>query len=99
MRASLARTEYADEDLSLLDVLAPQATKSEALEYLAALIGIELSSTMAIGDNWNDLGMLEGAGARSPDGKRSTELRIEGLRRNANQRRDGVAFAIEKYLL
>jgi hydroxymethylpyrimidine pyrophosphatase-like HAD family hydrolase len=97
--ASLARTEYVDEDLSLLDVLAPQATKSEALGYLAALMEIEISSTMAIGDNWNDLGMLEGAGLGVLMANAAEELRARGLAETRANDEAGVAFAISRYLL
>jgi hydroxymethylpyrimidine pyrophosphatase-like HAD family hydrolase len=97
--ASLARTEYLDEDLSLLDVLAKTATKYDALRYLAALLGIELSSTMAIGDNWNDLGMLERAGLGVLMANAADELRKRGLAATRSNDEAGVAYAISRYLL
>lgn len=48
--------------MAFLDVLGVEATKSKALEFLAALIELDLADLMAIGDNWNDLEMLERAG-------------------------------------
>jgi hypothetical protein len=97
--ASLARTEYLDEDLSLLDVLAAAATKSEALGYLAALMEIGISSTMAIGDNWNDLGMLERAGLGVLMANAADELRTRGFVETRSNDEAGVAFAISRYLL
>jgi len=98
-RASLARTEYPEEDLALLDVLGVEATKSKALEFLASLLGIDLSSTMAVGDNWNDLEMLETAGLGVIMGNADPELRSRGLADTRSNDESGVAYAIEKYLL
>lgn len=58
----LARTEYPDRDLSIVDILPAGCSKGAALLRLAARYGIEPASIMAIGDNWNDLSMLEIAG-------------------------------------
>jgi hydroxymethylpyrimidine pyrophosphatase-like HAD family hydrolase len=98
-RASLARTEYPDEDLALLDVLGVDATKSKALEFLASFLRIELSSTMAVGDNWNDLEMLETAGLGVIMGNADPELRSRGLAETRTNDEAGVAHAIHKFLL
>jgi hypothetical protein len=97
-RASLARTEYPEEDLSLLDVLGMEATKAKALEFLAALLGIDLASTMAIGDNWNDLEMLERAGLGVIMGNADPDLRKRGFAQTGTNEECGVAEAIERYL-
>ncbi len=98
-RASLARTEYPDEDLALLDVLGLEATKAKALEFLAAFLGIDLASTMAVGDNWNDLSMLERAGLGVLMANADPELRSLGFAETRTNDECGVAYAIEKYLL
>ena len=98
-RASLARTEYPEEDLALLDVLGVEATKSRALEFLASLLRIDLASTMAIGDNWNDLEMLEAAGLGVLMANADPELRSRGFAETRTNDECGVAYAIEKYLL
>ena len=59
---TLSRTEYPERDLSLLDILPAGCSKGAALRRLADTLGIELAGMMAIGDNWNDLSMLEIAG-------------------------------------
>ena len=56
------RTEYPARDLSILDLLPPGVSKGWALERLAARLGVDRKETMAIGDNWNDVDMLEWAG-------------------------------------
>jgi hydroxymethylpyrimidine pyrophosphatase-like HAD family hydrolase len=98
-RASLARTEYPDEDLALLDVLGVEATKSKALAFLAAHLGIDLAGTMAIGDNWNDVSMLELAGLGVVMANADPELRSLGFAETLSNEEAGVARAIEKYLL
>ncbi len=98
-RASLARTEYADEDLALLDVLGVEATKSKALRFLTTLLRIEPSSAMAVGDNWNDLEMLETAGLGVIMANADPELRRRGFTETSSNDECGVADAIERYLL
>ena len=56
------RTEYPGRDLSILDILPPGCSKGSALERLAASLGIRREEVMAIGDNYNDVEMLNYAG-------------------------------------
>ncbi|HEX4311347.1 MAG TPA: HAD family hydrolase [Acidobacteriaceae bacterium] len=56
------RTEYPARDLSILDILPPGCSKGAALQRLAEQRGLAREEIMAIGDNWNDLEMLEAAG-------------------------------------
>lgn len=98
-KVSLARTEYEARDLALLDVLAPRATKDEALRFVARRSGILLEETMAIGDNWNDLGMLEAAGFAVVMANAAPELRSRGFAITGNNDEGGVAQAIERYVL
>jgi Cof subfamily protein (haloacid dehalogenase superfamily) len=58
----LHRTEYASRDLTILDILPPGCSKGAALRRLAKQRGVAPEEVMAIGDNWNDLEMLEFAG-------------------------------------
>ncbi len=58
----LARTEYPDRDLSIVDILPAGCSKGAAILRLARGYNIQPSEIMAIGDNWNDLSMLEIAG-------------------------------------
>jgi hypothetical protein len=98
-RASLVRTEYPEEELALLDVLGIEATKARALEFLASHLEIDLSSTMAVGDNWNDLEMLERAGLGVVMANADPKLRSRGFAETGTNDGCGVAEAIEKYLL
>jgi Cof subfamily protein (haloacid dehalogenase superfamily) len=56
------RTEYPSRDLTILDILPPGCSKGSALRRLASERGVKPEEVMAIGDNWNDLEMLEFAG-------------------------------------
>jgi Cof subfamily protein (haloacid dehalogenase superfamily) len=93
------RTEYPARDLSILDLLAPGVSKGWALERLAARLGVDRKATMAIGDNWNDVDMLEWAGQAIMMGNAATELRTMAKMRGWKQARpndeDGVAVVLE----
>ena len=56
------RTEYPVRDLTILDVLPPGCSKGVALRRHAEQRGVRPEEILAIGDNWNDLEMLEYAG-------------------------------------
>lgn len=58
----LHRTEYPTRDLTILDILPPGCSKGTALRRLAKLRGLTPEEIIAIGDNWNDLEMLDFAG-------------------------------------
>ena len=59
---SLNRTEYPERDLSIVDILPAGCSKGAAVLRVAAHRGIPAADVMAIGDNWNDLSMLQVAG-------------------------------------
>ena len=63
-------TEYVHRDFSLVDVTAPDATKGRALAWRAEQLGLARDEVMAVGDNFNDLEMLEFAGTAGGDGER-----------------------------
>ena len=93
------RTEYPARDLSILDLLPPGVSKGWALERLAARLGIDRKETMAIGDNWNDLEMLEWAGQAVLMGNAAQELKTKAKLRGWKQAppndQDGVAVVLE----
>lgn len=95
----VCRTEYEQRDFALVDVLAPAATKGRALAWRAGELGIEPSQVMAIGDNFNDLEMLEFAGVPVVMGNAVPELRRRGWRETATHDESGVARAIRKLVL
>jgi Cof subfamily protein (haloacid dehalogenase superfamily) len=96
------RTEYPARDLSILDLLPPGVSKGWALERLAARLGIDRKETMAIGDNWNDVDMLEWAGQGVMMGNAAEELRtmarMRGWKQAPPNDQDGVAVVLEQML-
>jgi len=95
---TLHRTEYPSRDLSLVDILPVGCSKGSALLRLAAARGIERAEIMAIGDNWNDLSMLEIAGRavlmeNAPDDFKDLG-RERGWEMGGHHDRNGVAEAI-----
>ncbi len=93
------RTEYGGRDLSILDLLPPGVSKGWALERLAGHLGIQRKETMAIGDNWNDVDMLEWAGQSILMGNAATDLRtmakMRGWKQAPHNDEDGVAQVLE----
>lgn len=99
---ALSRTEYPERDLSLLDILPAGCSKGVALGRLAASLGIEADEMMAIGDNWNDLSMLETAGWPVLMGNAPEDLKhvaqTKGWTIGGHHLEDGVADAIDELL-
>ncbi len=75
---AMHRTEYAARNLSILDLLPPGCSKGAALDNLARIRGLEPEQIMAIGDNLNDLEMLEYAGRAVVMANASEEVRMPG---------------------
>ena len=92
-------TEYAGRDLSILDLLPPGVSKGWALARLASRLGVDRKETMAIGDNWNDVDMLEWAGQAILMANASQELRtmakMRGWKQAPHNDQDGVAQVLE----
>lgn len=95
---SVCRTEYERRDFSLVDVTAPTATKGQALAWRAAELGLDRRQVMAIGDNLNDLEMLEFAGVPVVMGNAVDALRSRGWHETATHDEAGVAQAIWRAL-
>lgn len=98
----LHRTEYPSRDLTILDILPPGCSKGSALRRLAKKRGLAPEEVVAIGDNWNDLEMLEFAGRAVVVANGAPDLVDLARRRRweiapANDE-DGVAQVIEGLL-
>lgn len=96
---ALARTEYAARDFSLVDVLRPGVSKGATLKDWARQRGYEREEVMAIGDNFNDIEMLEFAGVPVVMGNAVAELKSNGWRVAPNNDEAGVAAAIREFAL
>jgi Cof subfamily protein (haloacid dehalogenase superfamily) len=90
------RTIYPHRDLSIIDVLNQGCSKGHALRRWAEFRGIEPAEVMAIGDNYNDLEMLEFAGLPVIMGNASEELKQRGWHVTLTHDQSGVAAALEQ---
>jgi Cof subfamily protein (haloacid dehalogenase superfamily) len=95
---SILRTQYDYRNLCILDILNRNCTKGHALRRWAEHHGIPREQVMAIGDNYNDLEMLEFAGLPVIMGNASEELKQNGWRVTASNAESGVAAALEEVL-
>ncbi len=93
------KTRYRSFDLTILDVLSLTASKGESLAAVAARNGIAREEIMAVGDNHNDLTMLRYAGLGVVMANAEDELKQMGFEQTASNEEDGVAQAIEKFIL
>ena len=95
----LASTKYASKDFAMLDVLPPGCTKGSALAEWAALQGLQREEILAVGDNHNDLEMLEFAGIPVVMQNCVPELKAYGWHETHSNDESGVAAAIERFAL
>ena len=82
-----------------LEVCAPRSTKMGSIRLLAGKLGVKDSEIMAIGDNYNDISMLEEAGlgvamANAPD-----EVKRRAGAVTLSNEEDGVGEAIRRFVL
>jgi len=99
-RVKVLKTVYPGRDFTLLDILPPDASKGHGVAKLASLNSISADEVMAIGDNFNDLDMLEYAGTPVLMGNADQSLleRREFYTTLSNDE-GGVAAAIERFIL
>ena len=96
---AVSLTEYVHRDFSLIDVTAPSATKGRALAWRAAQLGLTRDEVMAVGDNFNDLEMLEFAGLPVVMANAVAGLKDRGWAITGDNERAGLAEAIRKFAL
>jgi Cof subfamily protein (haloacid dehalogenase superfamily) len=89
-------TRSLPEFVELLDL---KVDKGTALRFVAARLGVGMEETIAIGDSWNDAPLLEAAGFAIAMGSAPAELQAIADAVVGDLAHDGVAEAIEKYVL
>ena len=92
---TVLRTEYPERDLSMIDVLNAGCSKGHALERWAAYRGYRREEVMAVGDNHNDVEMLEFAGHPVIMGNACEELRTRGWQVTGGNHECGLASAVD----
>ena len=71
----------------------------DAFRFVAARLGVPIEQTAAIGDSWNDAPLLEAAGFGIAMGSAPSELRAVAAAVVADLEHDGVAEAIDRYVM
>jgi hypothetical protein len=95
---TVLKTQYDHRDLCLLDVLTKDCSKGHAVERWAAHRGIKAAQIMAIGDNFNDIEMLDVAGMPFVMANASPEMKQRGYMETGSNDECGVAKAIDQVL-
>jgi len=96
---SLAVTVYDNRDFGLVDVISPGCSKGSTLASWVDHRGWSRDDVLAIGDNLNDLEMLEYAGIPVVMGNSVPQLKSLGMRETLTNDQGGVAAAIQQYAL
>jgi len=77
----------------------PEANKAHALEIVLKDLSIEPEETIAIGDSESDIGMFQLAGLGIAMRNAPDEVKREALHVAPSKDEDGVAWAIQKFLV
>jgi Cof subfamily protein (haloacid dehalogenase superfamily) len=96
---ALAVTMYEPKNFAMIDVINPICSKGASLAEWAALRDVPREEVLAIGDNHNDLEMLNFAGIPVVMGNSVPELKNFGWHQTASNDEGGVAAAIEQFAL
>lgn len=93
------RAYFAKSEKHLIEVMKKGTDKGQALKKLAEHLGIKREEVMAIGDNTNDIGLLEEAGLSV-----AVSNSVESLKKIADyiceqERSEGFNEAIEKFII
>jgi hydroxymethylpyrimidine pyrophosphatase-like HAD family hydrolase len=95
---AVAITEYEHRDFSLVDVNAAGCSKGTTLARWVKERGLTREEVMAVGDNFNDIEMLDFAGLAVVMGNATDALKSRGYRLTGTNDDGGLASAIRRYL-
>jgi 5-amino-6-(5-phospho-D-ribitylamino)uracil phosphatase len=95
----LTWTKYFARDVSLLDVMNCGCSKGSALGWWLRREGYDPSEVMAIGDNYNDLEMLQMVGCPVVMGNASPDLHRDGWHVTLSNDENGVEAALRTFAL
>lgn len=102
LRESILKTGIVSVSQSMknnLEVMNKGVTKGNAVKILAQMYGIGRDAIIAIGDNENDMSMIEYAGLGIAMGNAEASLKSIADHVTGDYQEDGVAEAIERFIL
>jgi Cof subfamily protein (haloacid dehalogenase superfamily) len=82
-----------------LEIMPNHATKTSGIDFLCKEFGIQRSEIIAIGDNYNDINMIEFAGLGIAMGNAPIQVKEIADDITLSNDQDGVAEALKKYIL
>jgi 5-amino-6-(5-phospho-D-ribitylamino)uracil phosphatase len=97
-RFSVAVTEYEARDFTLVDVNGAGCSKGSTLARWTASRGLTADEVMAVGDNLNDVEMLDFAGTAVVMGNATDAIKARGYAITGTNDNDGLAEAIKSNL-
>ena len=86
-------------EVDFINVLAPGVSKGKAMEALASHLGISMSEIIAIGDGTNDIPLLAAVGQAIAMDNAPDEVKAVADYITLDVDHNGVATAVEKFLL
>ena len=95
---SVAITEYPDRDFSLVDVNSGGCSKGSTLARWTGARGLDAAEVLAVGDNLNDVEMLEFAGTAVVMGNAMADLKSRGWHVTGTNDEGGLADAIRHFV-
>ena len=96
---SVAITEYEARDFALVDVNAAGCSKGSTLARWVASRGLTADQVMAVGDNLNDVEMLDFAGTAVVMGNATDAIKSRGYHLTGTNDEAGLASAIRRHAL
>lgn len=100
VQAMLGDRAYVTRSIAyFLEIMNPRVNKGRSLQVVANHLNVDIGDVMAIGDSWNDAPLLEAAGIGIAMGSAPPELRAVADTVVADVENDGVAEAIERFVL
>jgi Cof subfamily protein (haloacid dehalogenase superfamily) len=96
--AAWPEVELASGDVQSLEIMARGIHKGETLRFVSEHSGVPMSRIMAIGDNYNDMEMIRGAGWGVAMGNAVPELKEAADWVTLTNDENGLAAAVEKAL-
>lgn len=82
-----------------IEVIDPRVDKGEALRFVADRAGIPMERVLAVGDSYNDIPLLQAAGFSVAMGSSPDEVKSVADAVVADVAGDGVAEALERFVL